>query len=156
MLEDVFQQVVFPAAKSLRGNFKFCALVPAAEVIVDGFDNFDHPAGTREILRDDGATESGTLVRYECRVSGVPGDCGNDDSAFFDQERSVFKTPFRVVVQELARLQKRPVEGLFHDEAVPAGFHFVVVRQNFEHTQILANFFAIFARRLCKSPRGNR
>lgn len=128
MLEEVFQQVVFSAAKSLRGNFKFCALVLAAEVIVDGFDNFDHPAGTCEILRNDGAAESGTLVRYECRVRDVSRDRGNDDSTFFDQERSVFKTPFRVVVQELARLQERPVEGVVHHKVVPAGFHLPFVR----------------------------
>ena len=105
-------------------------------MIINRLDDFKNLVARIKIFGDNGATESGPLMRYEFAFDITARNYSHDNPALFHKERSVLEPTFWMVVQELARLQKRSVHGIFHDKAIPALFQFVTVGQYFVHVHL--------------------
>ena len=133
VFQRIVQQVGRSRCKNGGGGFESSFLEVFREVLVDGLDDFQDFRARIEVFREDGPAKGGTLVRNEFAVYIASGNYRDNNTAFFHKERSVYKAPFGVVVQEFARLQKRPVHGLFHDKMVPPGFFFSAIGQYFVH-----------------------
>ena len=133
VFQRIVQQVGRCCCKNGGGGFESSFLEVFCEVLVDGLDDFKDLCARIEVFRDDGAAKGGTLVRNEIGVYVAAGNYRDNDAALFHKEGLVYKAPFGVVVQEFARLQKRPIHGFFHDKMVPPGFLFGAIGQNFVH-----------------------